>query len=105
VRLKNAIQLYLIVGWYLLRLSSLAKVFSDEPATEYFDLFDIQILEQTTGKKIKTVEQYVLALSSLQGFAPSKKQPLPGEKILWLSLKMLMAMRRGADAMKNYETG
>jgi hypothetical protein len=105
VRLKNAIQLYLIVGWYLLRLSSLAKVFSDEPATEYFDLIDIQILEQTTGKKIKTVEQYVLSLSSLQGFAPSQKQPLPGEKILWQSLKMLMAMRRGADAMKNYETG
>ena len=97
IRLKNAIQLYLIVGWYLLRLTYLAKTLPEAMAADHFDPTDIKVLENVVNKKIATVKQFILALSNLVGFAPSTKQPLPGEKLLWQALRLLMAMRRGFD--------
>jgi hypothetical protein len=96
-RLKNALELYLIIAWYLLRLTYLGKACSDKPAPDYFDSFDIKLVQQITSKTIKTVKQYVLALATLAGFKPSKNQPLPGEKLLWQSMRTLLAIRRGVE--------
>jgi hypothetical protein len=52
-RLTNAIQLFLIVGWYLLRLAYLSKSHPDKPAIDFFDELDIKLTERSTGKKIK----------------------------------------------------
>jgi hypothetical protein len=41
-RLANAIQLYLIIGWYLLRLIYIGKASPDKLASAYFDELDIQ---------------------------------------------------------------
>ena len=104
-RLTNAIQLYLIIGWYLLRLAYIAKASPDQAASEYFDELDVKLVEQVAKKKIQTVKQYVIALSSLAGFVPSQKQPLPGEKLLWQSMRTLVAMRKGFLMAQNYGTG
>ncbi|MEZ4942437.1 MAG: IS4 family transposase [Saprospiraceae bacterium] len=104
-RLTNAIQLYLIIGWYLLRLAYVAKVSPDKSASEYFDELDIKLVEQFANKKVDTVKQYIIALSSIAGFVPSKKQPLPGEKLLWQSIRTLVAMRAGFLMAQNYGTG
>jgi Transposase DDE domain len=104
-RLTNAIQLYLIVGWYLLRIAYLSKSDPDKPAIDFFDELDIKLIERSTSKKIKTVKDYVIALASLSGFVPSKKQPLPGEKLLWQSIRTLVAMRTGFLMGQNYGTG
>jgi hypothetical protein len=58
-----------------------------------------------TNYKIKTVKDYVIALASLSGFVPSKKQPLPGEKLLWQSMRTLVAIRTGFLLAQNYGTG
>jgi len=94
-RLKNAIQLYLIIACYLLRLVYLGKAAPNQPAIDYFDPIDIKLIEQITAKKIQTVQQFVIALSFLAGFTPSKKQPLPGERLLWQSMRTMMAIRTG----------
>lgn len=94
-RLSNAIQLYLIIGWYLLRLLYMGKATPDQSAIDYFDPLDIKLVQQITSKKIQTVKQFLIALSSLAGFVPSIKQPLPGEKLLWQSMRTLLAIRRG----------
>ena len=103
-RLKNAIELYLIIGWYLLRLAYLGKTTPDQPAIDYFDPLDIKLVEQISSRKIKTVKQFIIALSSLAGFTPTKKQPLPGEKLLWQSMRTLIAIRKGFEMAKFYGT-
>jgi len=37
----------------------------------------------------------VLVLGKLPGFVKSRAQPLPGEKLLWQSMKLLNAVKTG----------
>lgn len=94
-RLKNALEVCSLVAWQLLWVARLARVQPQAEAKEYFDGVEIRILEYSTGKPIKTITEYVLALGKLSGFVKSKAQPLPGEKLLWQSIKLLNAMKAG----------
>ncbi|MCC6726288.1 MAG: hypothetical protein IT258_17405 [Saprospiraceae bacterium] len=94
-RLKHALEVCSMVAWHILWMSRVAKAKPTAEATEYFDKTEIEILEKCTNKKIKTTTDYVLALGRLSGFIKSKAQPLPGEKLLWQSIKLLNAMKAG----------
>lgn len=94
-RLKNALQVCSLVAWQLLWTARIAKVDPQAGAGEYFGPVEIEILEQSTGRPIRTTTDYVLALGRLSGFVKSKIQPLPGEKLLWQSIKLLEAMKTG----------
>ncbi len=94
-RLKHALEVCSMVAWHILWMSRVAKAKPMAGATEYFDKTEIEILEKCTNNKIKTTIDYVLALGRLSGFVKSKAQPLPGEKLLWQSVKLLNAMKTG----------
>jgi hypothetical protein len=104
IRITNALKLYSVIGWKLLWMNHIGKTQPEEQAIEYFDAIEIKVLELFISNKIKTVKQYILALGSLSGFVPSKKQPLPGEKLLWQSMKLLIAMKKGFLLSNNKNT-
>jgi hypothetical protein len=103
-RTANALKIYSIVGWKLLWLNYVGKAHPQADAADYFEALEIEILELFTLKKIKNVKQFILALGSLSGFSPSTQQPLPGEKLLWQSLKLLTAMKKGFLLRNNKKT-
>lgn len=108
-RLSEAIKVYSMAAWQLLWLNYIGKAHPQALADEYFDQLEIEILQAHTGKSITTVQDFILSLGSLAGFAKSKAQPLPGEKLLWQSLKLLRAMKLGFQMAKDqsefYGTG
>ena len=103
-RLKHALEVYSLVGWQLLWTAYIGKARPKQKALEIFDPTEIEILQLYTDKKIITTKDYILALASLSGFVKSKAQPLPGEKLLWQSLKLLQAIKIGFHLGKNNPT-
>jgi Transposase DDE domain/Transposase DNA-binding len=105
-RLQNALQLYSLVGWHLLWLYRLGQTAAADKVEEYFEQEAIEVLEVVGNKKIKTVKEFLVQLGKLGGFHPTKKQPLPGEKMLWTGLRQFIAFRSGFNAAKQkYGTG
>ena len=105
-RLINALQLYSLVGWHLLAVQKLGQQNKQEPATDYFEKESIEILEAVARKTIKTVSEFILTLASLVGFMPTKQQPFPGEKTLWIAISKFNQIKTGFLAAKNnYATG
>jgi hypothetical protein len=96
-RLKNALELYSIVAWRILWLAYVGKVKPQAEAKAVFEQSQIEILENLNQKKIMTVRDFLLAMGKLVGFQTSKKQPLPGEKLLWQAYGQLMQIQRGFE--------
>jgi hypothetical protein len=106
VRLVNALQLYALIGWHLLWLQRLAKANGDQAASEFIESQTLEAAQAVSGKQISTVKDFLVVTAVLGGFIPTRKQPLPGEKTLWLGLRQLLAIRKGFIAAKlKYGTG
>lgn len=104
-RLANALRLCSVVAWYLLRLAYLVKAKPEDPASNHFDQHDTRLLTTITQKSIYSVKDFIIALGKLVGFSPSKKQPFPGEKLLWQATQILFNIRTGFFIHHNYGTG
>jgi hypothetical protein len=100
LRLTNALQLYALVAWHVLWLQRLGKAHSEQPATDYIAPHTIEAAAAVSGKPILTVKDFLVVTAALGGFIPTKKQPLPGEKTLWLGLQQLHAICKGFLAAK-----
>lgn len=104
-RLANALRVCSIVAWYLLRLAYLVKVKPEAPAHCHFDQHDTILLTTITQHSIYSVKDFIIALGKLVGFSPSKKQPFPGEKLIWQATQILFNIRTGFLIQQNYGTG
>ncbi len=93
----NAITFYSIAAWELLRLTYLVRQQHDQPATVCYDEKEIELLQKVSKKKIITVVDAVLALAALVGFARSKKQPLPGIKVLAQAIERFYYVKLGSE--------
>jgi hypothetical protein len=100
LRLTNALQLYALVAWHVLWLYRLGKTHSEQPAKDYIEPQTIEVAAAVSGKPILTVKDFLVITAALGGFIPTKKQPLPGEKTLWLGLQQLYAICKGFLASK-----
>lgn len=96
----NALGFYSITAWRLLAITYLVRQEAQAPATSIFEDEEIEILEKIGKKDIKTVKEAVLALSKIIGFAPSKKQPLPGVKVLAQAIERFHFIKLGASVNK-----
>ena len=94
----NALSFYSVVAWQLLAIVYLTRHQKDEIASTCFEENEIIILEKTNQKTLKTVKEVTLALVKLAGFAPSKKQPMPGIKILAQALERFYYIKLGFHA-------
>lgn len=90
-----ALAFYSVVGWQLLNLSCLLKAAPETPAAVCFDEQEIAVLEAVSKKEIATVKQAALALGKLVNFVPTKKQPVPGIKVLAQALERFHYLKTG----------
>lgn len=94
----NALTFYSVVAWQLLALSYQLRAESQGKAEVCFEAEEISVLEAVSKKKVETLEQAVLALGKIVGFARSKKQPLPGVRMLAQALERLYYLKKGYQA-------
>ena len=91
----NALAFYSIVAWQILAIVYLTRHEQDAVATKCFTEQELTILEATSKKPLPTVKAATLALAKLVGFAPSKRQPLPGIKMLAMALERFHYLKLG----------
>lgn len=106
-RLSKALQVYSVVAWHLLYLTHQVRHTPQEPALEHLSEQQVTLLETLTGRQVRTLQQVVLSIAGLAGFCPTKKQPLPGEKLLWRGLATFHQLCQGWNLAREqiYGTG
>lgn len=95
----NALAFYSIVAWELLRLTYWVRKNAAAPANSCFQEQEISLLQAITNKKVATVGEAILALGNMVGFVRTKKQPLPGVKILAEAIVKFQYVKMGANAI------
>jgi hypothetical protein len=96
--MTNALTFYSIVAWQILAITYLLREQKDQDASTCFEDKELKVLELITNKKIKTVKEATLALCKSVNFTPSKKNPMPGIKILAQALERFYYIKLGFDA-------
>ena len=96
----NALSFYSVVAWQILAMTYFIRQAAEYPANRLFEEDEIAVLQSFSTRKIDTVKDMVLALGKIMGFAPSKKQPFPGAKVLAQALERLHFMKLGFFASR-----
>jgi hypothetical protein len=91
----NAPSFHSVVAWQLLAITYVFRENQDAPAQTVFEQNQVRLLEKIDKKPIKTVKDAVLALAKIVGFAKSKRQPLPGVKVLAKAFERLYYIKLG----------
>lgn len=97
--LVNALTFYSVVAWHLLGLTYALRQDPEQPAQNMFEADELKLLHQLSGQPVDSLRQATLALAKLVGFAPSKKQPLPGVKVLATAIERFCFAKQGAAAV------
>lgn len=92
----NALAFHAIAAWKFLSMTYWVRENEQEPASSIFEGDELKVIQRLSGKKAApTVKDAVLIAAKLVGFAPSKKQPMPGVKVLAQALQCLHFMTFG----------
>lgn len=97
--LTNGLAFYSVVAWQLLALTYGLRHNPDRPAEAIFDETEVTLLKHLARKPIRSLRDAVLAMTKLIGFAPSKKQPLPGIKVLATAIERFSFSTQAAQAL------
>ena len=95
---RNALAFYSVVAWQILAIVYLTRHAQDEAATKCFTAQEITSLAATSKQPLPTVRAATLALAQRVGFAPCKRQPLPGIKMLAMALERFHYLKLGFQA-------
>ncbi len=87
------------MAWQLLALTYALRQDPDQPAEAMFDATEVRLLKHLSRKPVRSVREATLAMAKLIGFAPSKKQPLPGVKVLATALERFFFAKQAANAL------
>lgn len=96
--LVNALSFYSVVAWQLLTLTYTLRENPEQSAHQVFTSDELTLLQALVKKTISTVGDVDLALGKIVGFAPSRKQPFPGIKVLAQALDRFFFIKMGATA-------
>ncbi|MBX0333194.1 hypothetical protein K3G39_08080 [Pontibacter sp. HSC-14F20] len=66
----------------MLHLTYLARNQPQTPAEAHIEPLEVKVLQAKVQRPVQTLEEAVVALGKLAGFQKTKKQPLPGVKLL-----------------------
>jgi hypothetical protein len=97
--LVNALTFYAVVAWQLLGLTYALRHDPEQPAERMFAPNELTLLHHLSGQPVDSLRQATLALAKLVGFAPSKKQPWPGVKVLATAIERFFFVKQGAAAV------
>jgi hypothetical protein len=96
--LVNALTFYSVVAWRILGLTYALRQDPEQSALTLFDADELRLLRLFSGHAVDSLRQATLALAKLVGFAPSKRQPLPGVKVLATAIERFFFFQQGALA-------
>jgi hypothetical protein len=97
--LANALTFYSVVAWQLLALTYALRQTRNSRLSRFLKQTDLTLLHQLSGNQSTHYVRPLLALAKLVGFAPSKKQPLPGVKVLATAIERFFFVKKGAAAV------
>lgn len=86
------------MAWQILAIVYLTREEQDQAANFCYEEKEIALLAAMSNKSLTTVKEATLALVKLAGFAPSKRQPLPGIKVLAQALERFHYIKLGFEA-------
>ena len=96
--LINSLAFYSVVAWQLLSLTLALREDPDQSASILFEPNEVILLQKVSSKKIVSLRDAILALAKIVGFAPSKKQPFPGVKVLATAIERFFFIKLGSTA-------
>jgi Transposase DDE domain len=96
--LINSLAFYSVVAWQLLSLTLALREDPDQNASILFDPSEVILLQKVSSKKIVSLRDAILALAKIVGFAPSKKQPFPGVKVIATAIERFFFIKLGSTA-------
>jgi len=96
--LINSLAFYSVVAWQILALTYAVRENPDQSASILFDESEVILLEKVSSKKIISIRDAVLAVAKIVGFAPTKKQPYPGVKVLATAIERFFFIKLGSTA-------
>lgn len=95
----NALVYYSTMAVEMLCLTYAARQHPDDDATKYYTQEEVTLLSAIAKTEITTINAAVLALVSLVNFVPTKKQALPGVKVLSQALERFQFVKIGAKIL------
>lgn len=93
--LDRVLALSYLVAWRLLWLTYVAREAPEAPATVVLPAEEIRLLEQVTGRPVRSAQEVVRALALLGGYTPYRTALPPGVKVLWRGYRRFQDMRLG----------
>jgi Transposase DDE domain len=99
--LVNAVSFYSIAAWQIMYLTYFARHQAQDDAQICFDEQEIEALKGLSKKHKFTIKEAVLLIAKLVGFTPSRKQPLPGIKVMGRALQAFHFIKIGFNAKTN----
>ena len=100
--LLNALAFYSIVAWRILYLTYLVRQHPELPPEHCFEQQEIKLLEAKAKRPLQNLQQAMIVLGKLVNFQPTKKQPLPGVKILAQALLKLNHMVEAINLWRDF---
>jgi hypothetical protein len=100
--LLNALAFYSIIAWRILYLTYLVRQHPELPPEHCFEQQELKLLEAKAKKPLQDLQQAMIALGKLVNFSPTKKQPLPGVKVLAQALLKLNHMVEAINLWRDF---
>ncbi len=98
--LTNALSFYSVIAWQIMAITYQVRENPEQVATEVLPEEEVALLERVTRRKVGTAKDVMVALGKLVGFAPSKRQPLPGTKVVGQALERFYFIKQGFEQSK-----
>ncbi len=93
--LEKAIALNWVVVWRAMHLAYAARETPDEPAAEYFEAEELEVLSAVAGQPLETVQAAVWEVARLGGWEGYPSSPPPGPQTVEAGLRALAILRLG----------
>jgi hypothetical protein len=95
--LTNALSFYSVIAWQMMAITYQVRENPEQLATELFPEEEVALLARVTRRPVWTAKDVMVALGKLIGFAPSKRQPLPGTKVVGQALERFYFIKKGFE--------
>jgi hypothetical protein len=100
-RLTNWLAVLCVVGWRVFWLTMTSRVAPAAPPEVAFTPAEIVVLDRIAGRappaSERTVAYYLLAVAKLGGYLARRKDPPPGNRVVWRGLTRLTDLCLGYD--------
>lgn len=99
-RLQNIISIFCILAWRLFWLTNLAREVNSTAVKIAFTKIERKVLKKISGgigRRCQSIRDYLTTIATLGGYLNRKKDPPPGNMVMWKGLNRLHDMTEGIE--------